>query len=262
MIRRALVVAMMLLPATAMAQEPTLVEPGKLTWATAPTFIPFEFMKDSKPVGFDVDMMDELGKRVHLTPVVMALEFKGVMPALIGKRVDLAVSGLYITAERLTAADMIPYALIGNQIVVKKGNPKHLSDPASLCGAKVAAAIATVFEASVKTQSEACVAAGKPAIELLSVPGSNLVALAIVQGRADAGVTSNAAVAAMTSETPDTYEAAGEPYDATTKLGIALNKDNPMLKAALQTALDGMAKDGTYAKLLAKWNLPAKSSVY
>ena len=263
MLRRAFALALMLLPATAaLADEPKLIEPGKLIWGTSPTFIPYEFMKDSTAQGFDVDMMAELGKRLHLTPSLLVMDFKGIIPALSGKRIDVGVSGFYITPERLAAVDMIPYGYIGSQIVVAKGNPKHITGPEALCGLKVGAAVSTVFEASAKAQSAACVAAGKPALDILSVGGSNLVALAVSQGRVDAGVTSSPSIVAMLSETPDTFEAAGEPYDATTKLGIAVAKDNPGLRDALQAALDAMGKDGTYAKLLAKWKLSPKTSIY
>jgi polar amino acid transport system substrate-binding protein len=262
MFKRAVALALLLLPAVASAEEPKLVEPGKITWAVSPTFIPFEFVKDSIPQGFDYDMMTELSKRVHLTSAPQSIDFKGIIPAMTGKRVDAAVSGLYITPERLAAVDMIPYGYIGNQIVVKQGNPKHITGPDSLCGLKVGAATSTVFEAAAKKSSDACVAAGKPAIDLLSVGGSSLVAASLSQGRIDAGVTSNASVTAMITETPDTFEAAGEPYDATTKLGIAVAKDNPALTEALKTALDSMAKDGSYTKLLAKWKLSPKTSIF
>jgi polar amino acid transport system substrate-binding protein len=262
MFRRALALALLLLPAVAYADEFKLVEAGKLTWGTSPTFIPFEFVKESVTQGFDIDLMAELAKRIHLTSAVMTMDFKGIIPALTGKRIDVGVSGLYITPERLAAVDMIPYGFIGNQIAVQKGNPKHITGPDALCGLKVGAAVSTVFEAGVKKQSEACVAAGKPAIDLLSVGGSNMVALSLSQGRVDAGVTSNASIVAMMSETPDTFEPGGEPYDATTKLGIAVAKDNPALRDAMQSALDSMNKDGSYAKLLAKWNLSPKTSIY
>ena len=66
----------------------------------------------------------------------------------------------------------------------------------------------------------------------------------------------------MMGENPDYYELAGPPFDANTKVGIALRKDETELKARLNTALQDMVKDGTYAQLLKKWNLPPQSSVF
>jgi polar amino acid transport system substrate-binding protein len=262
MLGKALALAVFLFPAAAVADELQLVEPGKLTWGSSPTFVPFEFMVDGKPSGFDVDLMDTLAKRLDLTSNMMGMEFKGVIPALLGNRIDVGVSGLYVTAERLRVADFIPYVLVGNQIVVQKGNPKRIADRTTLCGFKVAVPVSTAFEASAKKASEDCKARGKPEIELLSLPGSNNVALALLQGRADAALNSTATIAAMMSENPSAYELAGEPFDADTKVGIALRKDSLALKARLEQALKAIVADGIYAGLLKKWNLPAKASVF
>jgi polar amino acid transport system substrate-binding protein len=262
MLKTILALVLALVPGAALADEFGLVEPGKLTWGSSPTFTPFEFMRDGRPVGFDVELVEALGKRLGLDSNMMGMEFKGVIPALLGHRIDVGVSGLYVTAERLQVADFIPYVLVGNQIVVRKGNPKKIADRNGLCGFKVAVPVSTAFEASAKRASEACKAAGKPEIELLSLPGSNNVALALIQDRADAALNSTATVAAMMSENPDAYELAGEPFDADTKVGIALRKDGGALKAKLEEALQGLVKDGTYAALLKKWNLPPKASMF
>jgi polar amino acid transport system substrate-binding protein len=174
----------------------------------------------------------------------------------------VGVSGLYVTAERLQVADFIPYVTVGNQIVVQKGNPKHISGRNALCGIKVAVPVNTAFEASTKQLSAECTAQGKPEIDILSLPGSNNVALALSQGRVDAALNSTATIAAMIGESPDSYDLAGTPFDANTKIGIALRKDSGALKAQLEHAMQTIVKDGTYAGLLKKWNLPEKASAF
>lgn len=263
MMRRTLAaLAALLVPAIASAANLDLVEPGKLTWGSSPTFTPFEFMKDSKPVGFDVDLMAELAKRIGLTSNMMGMEFNGVIPALLGHRIDAGVSGLYVTTEREKVAAFIPYVVVGNQIVVQKGNPKHVNGPSTLCGLKVGVPVSTAFEAAAKKASAECKASGKPQSDILSLPGSNTVALALTQGRVDAAINSTATAAAMLNENPETYELGGEPFDVTTKVGIALRKDDVALKTELEQALHAMVKDGAYAALMKKWRLPAKASVF
>ena len=260
----ALTLSLVLLPAVAPAQDLKLVEAGKLSWSASTTFVPFEFMKDGKPAGFDVDLMETISQRMGLTSNMVSMEFKGVMPALLGSRVDLSMSGLYITAERQQVAEFVPYVIVGNQIVVQKGNPKKITGRDGLCGLKVAVPTATAFEASTKVVSAECKAAGKPEIEILSLPGSNNVALALTQARVDAALNSTATVAAMMGETPDAYELAGPAFDANTKVGIAFrkDKDSEALKAKVDQALQAAVKDGTYAALLKKWNLPAQASAF
>jgi polar amino acid transport system substrate-binding protein len=152
--------------------------------------------------------------------------------------------------------------IVGNQIVVQKGNPKKISGRDGLCGVKVAVPVNTAFEASTKGLSAECKTAGKPEIDILSLTGSDTVALALQQGRVDAALNSTATIAAMMSENPDAYQLAGPPFDANTKVGIALRKDATELKLRLNAALQDIVKDGTYAQLLKKWTLPPQSSAF
>jgi polar amino acid transport system substrate-binding protein len=260
--RLALTIVLTLLPVLGFAQAPELAEAGKLTWGVSVTFPPFEYQENTKPVGFDVDFVDAMAKQMGLQSNIMPIEFKGLIPALLGKRIDVIVSGMYINPQRLEVADMVPYLLVGNQIVVRKGNPKKIDGTASLCGLSVAAPVATVFEASAKDASAACKAAGKPEVSLLSLAGTTACALALTQGRADAIIVSTPTVAALMHETPDTYETGGAPFNADTKVGIAVRKDNPALKAMVEKAVQAMVKDGTYDALLKKWAMPAGSSAF
>jgi polar amino acid transport system substrate-binding protein len=255
--------SLLVLPVAANAADDLkLVEAGKLTWGSSPTFRPFEFYIDSKPAGFDVDMMDALAKHIGLASNLMSMEFKGVIPALLGGRVDVAVSGIYMTAERQKVANFVPYAIVGNQIVVPKGNPKHITGRDGLCGFKVAVAVSTAFEQAAKKVSDECVAKGKPALDLLSLPGSTNASVALAQGRADAVLNATSTIAAMMSESPDAYELAGPTFDANTKIGIALRKDSEALKAKLDEAMQAIVKDGTYAMLIKKWKLPPATAAY
>jgi polar amino acid transport system substrate-binding protein len=262
MLRFALTIALSLLPTLGFAQTPELVEAGKLTWGVSVTFPPFEFQENGKPAGFDVDFVNAVAKKMDLQPNLTSIEFKGLIPALLGKRIDMIVSGMYINPQRLEVANMVPYLLVGNQIVVKNGNPKHIDGKASLCGLNVAAPVGTLFEASAKQVSADCKAAGKPEINLLSLPGTTNCALALTQDRADGIIVSTATVAALMNESPGTYAAGGAPFDTDTKVGIAVRKDAPALKAGLEKAVQAIVADGTYASLLKKWNLPQASSAF
>ncbi len=259
---RLLALALLLFPTLARAQAPATVTPGQITWGLAATFPPFEYVEDGKTVGFDIDLANAVAAKMNLTSTLSGFEFKGLMPALIGKRVDALISGVYINPERLQIADFVPYVLVGNQIVARKGNPLKLTGTTSLCGHRVAAPVGTAFEAAANKANAACLAAGKPAISLLPLPGTTTCALALTQDRADAIIVSTPTAASLIHATPDAFDDAGEPYDADTKVGIAVIKGNTALLAALDTALKSVVADGTYKTLLAKWNLPPSSSAF
>ena len=84
--------ALALLPLASQAAES--VTPGKLTYGTAATFMPFEFVKAGKLTGFDIDLINALSKELNLTPAPMQMEFKGLIPALQGKRLDIINSAM------------------------------------------------------------------------------------------------------------------------------------------------------------------------
>jgi polar amino acid transport system substrate-binding protein len=261
-LKRLLAAALIAFPAFAWAAPPTTVAPGKLSWGTSPTFAPFEFQKDGQSVGFDVDMMAELAKRVGLESAMLGMDFAGIIPAVQAGRIDAADSGMYITPARQEVLDFIPYLLIGDQMVVQKGNPAHLTGKDNLCGHHIAVAVNTLYEKTAHSLSDACTAAGKPAIDILAVGSSAVVALTLAQGRAEGAISSTSVISAMMSNTPDTFEPLGEPFNTNSKLGIGIAKTNPGLRDALTAALKAMKDDGSYDAMIKKWGLPASSSIF
>jgi polar amino acid transport system substrate-binding protein len=260
--RLVFICALLLLPDVGFAQAPQLADPGRLSWGTSPTFPPFEYMQNDKPVGFDVDLVAAIAKQLKLEPSVAQITFAGLIPALEGKRIDLIVSGMYMNPQRTQVIDMIPYVYVGNQLVVRQGNPKHITDKDDLCGRTVAAPVGTVFETSAKQASAACKAAGKPEITLLSLTGTVNCALALTQGRADAIIVSTPVVGALMTDTPGAYATAGAPWDNTTQMGIGVQKNNTALKDAVTVALKAIVANGTYGALIKKWHLPPGSSAF
>ena len=110
--------------------------------------------------------------------------------------------------------------------------------------------------------SAACEADGKGKIEILSLAGTTFSALALAQDRADAIIVSTPTASSLIQATPDAYEAAGAPFDTDGRFGIAVAKDNPTLLTALNKAMKEIAADGTYGQLLARWKLPASTSLF
>jgi len=178
------------------------------------------------------------------------------------QRIDAVASGMYITPARQEVLDFIPYLLIGDQMVVAKGNPAHLAGKDALCGHHIAVAVNTLYEKTAHSLSDACTKAGKPAIDILAVGSSAVVSLTLAQGRAEGAISSTSVISAMMSNSPGTFEPLGDPFNANSKLGIGIAKTNPGLRDALTAALKAMHDDGTYDALIKKWGLPASSSIF
>ena len=254
-------VATLALVATARAAPPTVAE-GKLSWGTSPTFAPFEFQRDGHAVGFDVDLMAELARRNGLQSAMLGMDFVGIIPAVQAGRIDAAMSGMYITPAREEVLDFIPYLRIGDQLVVPKGNPGHLTDRDGLCGHHIAVASNTLYEKTAHTLSDACTNAGKPALDILAVGSSAVVALTLAQGRAEGAISSTSVISAMMDNAPGTFEPLGEPFNTQSRLGIGIAKTDPALRDALTASLKAMHDDGAYDAMVKKWGLPASSTIF
>jgi polar amino acid transport system substrate-binding protein len=243
------------------AQSLPLVDSGKLTWGSAATFPPFESMDNDKAVGFDVDMMDAITAKMKLTSAMSGMEFKGLIPALLGNRIDAIVSGMYINPERSQVVDFLPYLKVGNQILVAKGNPLHINDKMDMCGHRIAAPVGTVYEKAAQQIMADCQSGGKSALSLLSLGSTAAGALALKEGRADAIIASTPTNAALIKDSPDAFETTGTTFDNGTLLGIGVSKDRPALKAAIDNAFKAIVADGVITDLIKKYGLPPDSAL-
>lgn len=250
-------------PMLSQAAAPALITKGELTYGTAATFMPFEFMKDGKMTGFDIDLIDALTAKVALKPQAMSMEFKGLIPALQGKRVDIINSAMYINPTREEQVEFVPYLRVGSRVIVPKGNPGKITGrDMSLCGKNVAVTLGGIEESQARVTSKQCEDAGKAAINVMTFPAGTDSAVAVAQRRADAEFTSTPGAVALLSEKVDTFETTGDEFEADTHIGFAVRKDDAQMKALLEDGLQQLVADGTYQKLIAKWQFPASVAIF
>ncbi|MDB5053370.1 MAG: hypothetical protein JWM44_1420 [Bacilli bacterium] len=245
----------------AVAPSPTMVEKGKFTYGTAATFAPFEYMKDEKFVGFDIELGQAIAKQMGLEVQIKSMNFDGLIPALNGSRVDIINSAMYIKPERAAQVDFIPYMKLGNSIVVKKGNPKGVKGMDDLSNLTVAVTRGAVEEIYTREQNDKLKKAGKPEINILALPTANDAILATEQGRAEAFIDSSPGAAYLMEQKPGVFEIAGT-LESAAQIGIAVRKGDTEMKIAVEAALKKVVADGTYKKLMEKYNLPAEMNYF
>lgn len=103
----------------------------KYVIATDATFAPFEFQKDEKYIGIDLDILDAISKAEGFKYEISPMDFKGIIPALQSNQIDGAIAGMSITEERKKVLDFSEgYYESGLSAVIKKGNSqiKSLDD--------------------------------------------------------------------------------------------------------------------------------------
>jgi len=240
-----------------------LVEAGKLTYGVAASFAPFEYVSEGKLTGFDIDFIQALAEKLKVEPAAMNMEFKGLIPALQGGRIDIINSAMYINPTRAEQVDFVPYLEIGNNVMVQTGNPKGITGrDDTICGKTVAVTLGGISESQARADNERCQAKGLGEVKVLTLPTAQDSALSLSQGRADANYESTPGAVMALEKMPGVFEIAGEPFEMDTQIGIATPKGATELQAALAAAIKAMAEDGSYDKLIAKWKLPPSVSLF
>jgi len=208
-------------------------------------------------LGLDKDLSDALGKQLGASFEWNNATFDGLITQLKSNRIDVAISGMSDTPERQKEVDFVDYYQAGAMMLVKKGNPDGLKTIADLCGQTVAVQRGTTQEGYAQEQSKKCEGEGKKPIDLLSFDRETEAMLQVKSGRAVSGMQDYpvAAYNSRTSGGGKDFEVVGDQIQAG-PLGIAVSKDNTELRDALQKAVQAVIDDGTYEKLLKKYDVP------
>ena len=210
--------------------------------ATDATFPPMEFMENDKFAGFDIELVEAVAAKMGKKVEWVNIDFKGLVPGLVSKRFDMAVSAIYITDERKKVVDFSDSYYAGGLVaMVKEGSPiKTLKD---LDGKKVSV--------QVGTKSVIYLNEKHPQVQLVEVQKNQEMFNLVEIGRADAAVTGKPA-AFQYIRTRGGMQVLGEQL-TTEEYGMAVRKDLPQLTASVNKALAALKSDGSYQAIVAKW---------
>jgi len=111
--------ALLLAAGSALAAEKTVVN-----GIDGGGFPPYAYVdKDGKTVGFDVEAMNWIGKKMGFAVKHQPIEWDAIIPALTAKKIDCIASGMSATAERAKIVDFtIPYYTVTQVLLVKADN--------------------------------------------------------------------------------------------------------------------------------------------
>ncbi len=89
------------------------------------TFAPFEFEKDGKYVGIDIEILEAIAKAEGFEFELSPMNFNGIIPGLTSNQLDGAIAGMTITDERKEVLDFSEgYYESGISAVVSAKNDK------------------------------------------------------------------------------------------------------------------------------------------
>lgn len=228
---------------------------GKINVASNVEYPPFEsFDTDGTTiVGIDRDIADELEKQLGVKLEFNNIAFDAIIPGLTADRYDMAMSAMSDTVERQKQVDFVDYFSAGGGIMTSTANAASIKTLDDLCGKSVGLVKGTTEDADAAEQSEKCKTAGKEPLQTTIYAGQNQAVLAVQSGRVDAFLvdsTSGSVIAAQSNG-----QLVQGPRYQDLAFGIVFPKESGQLTEAVQKAMGALKTDGSYEKILAKYDM-------
>lgn len=200
--------------------------------------IPFAYPgDDGSPQGFvnvmTIGILEKMGYD-NVEPV--QTEWGGLIPGLNANRFDIVTGGMNILASRCeNIAFSEPIATVGDGFILAPGNPKNISDYASLVENE-----AVMVTGSGYSNIEAAKAAGVTDANIMQVPGPTEILAAVRAGRADAGAGTYFTMKQLADSSGGAVEASDPsamPEDSFNWAGIGFRKADQDFVDQFNTAL-------------------------
>jgi polar amino acid transport system substrate-binding protein len=233
---------------------PSVASDGRIVVGSDASYAPNEFTDTDGQtiIGMDVDLGKAITQKLGLTAQFQNASFDAILPGLAAGKYELGMSSFTINADREKTVDMVSYFNVGTKAAVARGNPDKISLD-DLCGKAVGVQKGTVQADDLAARSQKCQAEGKPAINVTSLQAQTDVNLALTSRRVVAMLADAPVVNYASIQTNGQLEALGQQYQAA-PYGIAIKKGQGDYAKAIQGAVQALIDDGTYGKIVTKWN--------
>lgn len=219
-----------------------LIQDGQLKVGSDIPYPPFEFGRAPDYKGFDVDVVNEIAKRLDLDAEFIKTPFDPIFRNLAQGRFDMVASAATITPEREgTVAFSVPYFAADQSLMIKKGS--DIKTEADLEGKIVGAQLGTTGAAYAKDKTKA------KTVRTYDLIDDAFKALETGQVEA---VINDFPVSKYAEQSKPNLQvvqriATGEEY------GLAFAKKSVALRKAVREQVDKMKEDGTFTTIYKKW---------
>lgn len=210
------------------------------------TFAPHAMPKLGGGVeGFNVDMANEIGRRLGRRMEIVAQEFSGLIPGMNAKKFDFLVAPTTVTKER--AENMLfteGYLNTDYQFLIKKGG-KDIKALEDTKGMTIAVNKGSAYDSWARDNAD------KYGFKVESYGTNTDAVQAVLAGRADTNLAGNTVVAWAAKQNPQLQLA----YTIKTGLvwSMPFRKDDVEMRNRVEEVVECMKLDGTFARLSEKW---------
>ena len=221
-------------------------EGGKLTVGSDVPYPPFEEFGKTKSEfkGFDVELVEAIGKKIGRTPEFQDTSFDTIFRDLAQGKFEMVASATTITKEREESVDFTnPYYLPSAQSIVVTAGTQGISNEKDLEGKIVGVQQGTTGEEYVEEEIDTK--------ELRTFPQGPDTFPALEAGTLDA-VVIDRPVAEKAVEADPKLEIAGG-IETEEQYGFVVKQGDDELREELNKGLKEVLESGEYSKIYEKW---------
>ena len=215
---------------------------------------PFAFLDEKgNPAGFDVESMNWIAKKMGFTVEHRAMDWDGIIPSLLAKKIDMVCSGMSISPERkarVTFSD--PYWTIRKYLLVQKDS--SLTKDELLTGKKALGVQSGTNEAEYLKEHE-----GKDGwnYTLKFYESPPLAIQDLLNGRIDGAAIDSAPADEAINKGKKPIKVVGE-FAEPDNFGVAMRNEDTALHEKINKGYELLKQDPYWEELKAKYLTPDK----
>lgn len=226
-----------------------IAESGELVVGMSGEQPPFNFASNLKTViGFDVELATAIGKSLDVEVRIELMPFPTLMQALKDEKIDIIISGFAFSEARSKEINFVgPYALSGKSLLVTKKRLKEIQETTGFNHSDVK--LMALENSTSQTLAQERLSEAK----LTPIRHYENALLALRSGETDALVADlSICELAVIRDTTQELTTLQKPL-AVEEIGIAINKDEPLLGEHLKEELQALTTSKTLKAIHEKW---------
>ena len=225
-------------------------EVKKLVVGTDGVFPPFGYIKNGELVGFDIDLIKQIGKDLGYEIEMKVQPFDSLIPALKAGKLDAIISGMSATEERKKSVDFTDEYYKSTQMFLKKKGNNQLTSKESLAGKKIGVQLGTIQELEARKIKNANVVTNDATINLI---------LDLKNGKTDAVILENIVAKEFIKKNPDIEVFYEEKLPYGMAIAFDKGKHTEIIKK-INAELKKLKENGKYDELVKKYGLETKKN--
>lgn len=228
---------------TAAIPEFSTITDGVLTVGSCLDYPPFESVKNGVETGFDVDMTNEIAKRLGLTVEWVRADFDTIFTAVAGNQFDMVAAASTITAEREDVVDFSdPYYNSLQSLTVNTALTPDITSTDQLGQGDVVGA-----QKGTTGKDWAVENLEPQGVQVKTFTSSTDSFRDLEAGNIVGVINDKPASVGIIADLPDL--AVVQDIDTKEHYGFAFSPSNPELRDAVNVVLAQMIADGTYQEI-------------